>query len=309
MYISVLTRPFKQLANVYKSLMTSSVSAERVLEILNKSRRRKIKGGRRILTRSPKHFELCNVSFEYRQGSPCLCNLDLSLQIGETVAVVGPSGAGKSTLIRLLSGLDDRYSGRFLVDGNDFREINIDSYLHHVSLVPQNIFFFSASIGENLSPNNISVSTNNIQERATILGLDDIINSMPEGYDTELGGKGVRFSSGQYQKLATLRAILKAASILLLDEITSSMDIESAQRLLKGIIELRPKKCVTLLTTHHIRLTTEPWIDRIVVLADGKIMEMGTSEQLCQKHGLYYQWLNLDKGSSRNWLTTDEGKL
>ncbi len=295
MYITVLTRPFRQLANIYQSLMTSSVSAERVLDLLNEYHRIQDVETGIVLKQPPQRFELRKVSFEYKEGSPCLCNLDVCLQSGETIAIVGPSGGGKSSLIRLLSGLDDRYSGEFLVNGYDFRKLNRNSYLRHVSLVPQNIFFFNDSIRDNLGTENAPISQDILGEYAMILGVDEIISSTPKGYDTKLGVDGVRFSSGQYQKLATLRACLKNASLLLLDEATSSVDIESERKLLKGIAKLRPRECVTVLVTHHIHLTTGPWFDRIIVVVNGRIVEMGSSEQLCEKQGCYYKWLDSDQ--------------
>lgn len=295
MYITVLTRPFRQLASIYQSLMTSSVSAERVLDMLNEHHRTQDVETGIVLKQPPRRFELRKVSFEYKEGFPCLCNLDVHLQSGETIAIVGPSGAGKSTLIRLLSGLDDRYSGEFLVNGYDFRKLNRNSYLRHVSLVPQNIFFFNDSIRDNLGTGNALISQDIVEEYAMVLGVDEIVNSTPKGYDTKLGVDGVRFSSGQYQKLAALRASLKNASLLLLDEATSSVDIESERKLLKGIAKLRPRECVTVLVTHHIHLTTGPWFDRIIVIANGRIVEMGSSEQLCEEQGCYYKWLDSDQ--------------
>lgn len=298
MYVNILARPFQQLARVYETLMTSSVSARRVLEILN-ARHSAVQGGaQKALVMPPRHFELHKVSFAYKEGQACLCDLDLCLKAGRTVAVVGPSGAGKSTLIRILSGLDDRYQGRFLVDGYDFREINHYSYLHHVSLVPQTTFFFSDSIRNNLCSGNGSISTESLQKYASILGLDEVISSTPEGYDTKLGSDGIRLSAGQYQKLAVFRAILKDASVLLLDEVTSSMDIESERKLLQGIVALRPQGCVTLLVTHNIAITTEPWIDEIIILVNGRIAERGSCAELREKRGFYHHWLSLDKGIS-----------
>ncbi|MBW7991006.1 MAG: ABC transporter ATP-binding protein [Planctomycetes bacterium] len=298
MYVNIVVRPFEQLAKIYELLMTSSVSARRILEILN-ARHSAVQGGTpKTLVKPPSQFELHKISFAYKEGRTCLCDLDLCLKAGRTVAVVGPSGAGKSTLIRILSGLDNRYQGRFLVDGYDFREINHDSYLHHVSLVPQTTFFFSDSIRNNLCSGNGSISTESLQKYASILGLDEMISSTPEGYDTKLGSDGIRLSAGQYQKLAAFRAILKDASILLLDEVTSSMDIESERKLLQGIIALRTPGCVTLLVTHNIAITTEPWIDEVVILVNGRIAERGSCAELREKRGFYHHWLSLDKGIS-----------
>ncbi|HUU16601.1 MAG TPA: hypothetical protein VMW72_05585 [Sedimentisphaerales bacterium] len=123
--------------------------------------------------------------------------------------------------------------------------------------------------------------------------MASVIDATPEGYDTKLGDQGVRLSVGQYQKLAAMRAILKDASILLLDEVAASMDIESERKLLQGIISLRPPDCLTVLVTHHIPITVEPWVDDIIVLVNGRIAEKGSSAQLWERGGFYHHWLSL----------------
>jgi len=188
--------------------------------------------------------------------------------------------------------LDDRYSGRFLVDGHDLRDIDHDSYLRCVSWAPQTPFFFSDSIRDNLCPRN-GFPTDRLHGYAAALGLDSVIDATPEGYDTKLGDQGVRLSVGQYHKLTAMRAILKDASILLLDEVAASMDIESERGLLQGIISLRSPDCLTVLVTHHIPITVEPWVDDIIVLVNGRIAEKGSSAQLWEKGGFYHHWLSL----------------
>lgn len=303
MYINLLGRPFQQIESLYRSLMSYSVAARRVLEILEIHRTTRQKGPRKVLTGPPRRFELRGLSFDYKEGRPCLCDLDLRLDSGQTVAIVGPSGAGKSTLIRILSGLDDRYRGQFLVDGHDFRTVDYDSYLRHVSVVPQAIFFFSDSIRDNLCSGDGVISSHNLQRYSRLLGLGEIIDSAPDQYDTKLGSDGIRLSAGQYQKLAALRALLKNAPLLLLDEVTSSMDIESERKLLKGVAELRPPNCITLLVTHHIAITTEPWIDEILVMVNGRVAEKGSYAELRRKHGFYDRWLDLNRGVLRNRAT------
>lgn len=297
MYVRVLERPFTQLAKVYHSLMTSSVAAHRVLEILAAPRAILSNRTRAGLDAPPRRLELRGLSFAYGKDRPCLTNLRLQVRSGETVALVGPSGAGKSTLIRILSGLEERYQGQFLVDGREFRDLNPHSYLRHVSLVPQNTFFFSDTIGHNLWGNHDLAPLEQMDAYARTLGLDDVIARTPQGYETPIGPGGVRFSAGQYQKLAMLRAMLKRAPILLLDEMTASMDIESERTLLRGTVSLRPRDCLTVLVTHHISITTEEWVDRVIVLVDGSVLEDGRPVELRRGRGLYDQWLRMAKGN------------
>jgi ABC-type bacteriocin/lantibiotic exporter with double-glycine peptidase domain len=297
MYVRVLAQPFQELGRVYQSLMTSSVAARRVLEILDPPHQQTGTGTPNTVSKPPSCLELRGLSFGYKEDCGCLHDLNLRLQSGRTVALVGPSGAGKSTLIRILAGFDDRYTGYFLVDGQDFRRIAHGSYLRHVSLVPQNTFFFSNSIRENVCGDGKSLPVANVERYASMLGLAEVVGSAPAGYDSQLGAEGIRLSAGQYQKLAVLRALLKNAAILLLDEMTSSMDVESERQLLRGIVALRPRGCLTVLVTHHIPVTTEPWIDEIVVMMTGRIVERGSCAQLCSQRGLYYHWLRVSKGA------------
>jgi ATP-binding cassette subfamily B protein len=292
MYISVLSRPFEQLEQLYTSLMTDSVSAQRVLELLHEGGGKDSPGNIVIQAAPPRHYELRGLSFAYGDNPPVLKDVHLSLRPGQTVVVVGPTGGGKSTLIRILCGLDDKYEGEFLVDGRERREIDPGSYLRHMSLVPQTTFFFSDSIRGNL-PGGEWLAEADLQSCAASLGVRDVIAAAPRGYDTVLGCQGVQFSSGQYQKLAVLRAILKDASLLLLDEVTASMDIESERRLLRGIMSVRPAMSAMVMVTHHIAVTTEPWVDQIVVMSDGRIVEKGSYMELRKKEGLYHHWLRL----------------
>jgi len=299
MYINVLRRPFEQLALLYQSLISDSVAARRLLEILDASQAPTQRTRQKVLKVPPQRYELSNVSFGYTEQRLCLRDVDLNLQAGQTIAVIGPTGGGKSTLLRILCGLEDRYRGQFMVDGYDLQDIDQNSYLHHVSWVPQRTFFFSGSIRSNL-PGNGSIAEADLRKYAVVLGLDTVIDAMPEGFDEKLGCGNNGLSQGQYQKLAVLRAVLKDASVLLLDEVTASLDIDSERKLLQGVLALRRPGCLTVLVTHHIPITLEPWIDEIVVLVDGRIAEKGSSRQLWEKDGFYRHWLDICRGATQD---------
>jgi ABC-type bacteriocin/lantibiotic exporter with double-glycine peptidase domain len=299
MYVGVLTRPFEQLALLYQSLLADSVGARRLLDLLDAGQAPIQLARQKVLKAPPRRYELHRLSFGYTEQRLCLQDLDLCLRAGQTVAVIGPTGGGKSTLLRILCGLEDGYRGQFTVDGHDLCGIDRDSYLQYVSWVPQSTFFFSGPIRSNL-PGNGSTATEHLRECACVLGLNAVIDAMPEGFSTRLGSKGVELSAGQYQKLAVLRAILKDAAVLLLDEVTASLDIESERKLLQGVLALRPAGCLTLLVTHHIPITVEPWIDEIIVLVDGRIVEKGSSTQLWERGGFYHHWLDICRGATRN---------
>jgi ABC-type bacteriocin/lantibiotic exporter with double-glycine peptidase domain len=286
-------------ALLYQSLLADSVAARRLLEILDASAAPVPHIRQTVLRVLPRRYELHQLSFGYTEQRLCLRNLDLCLRAGQTIAVIGPTGGGKSTLLRILCGLEDRYQGRFLVDGHDLSGINRDSYLRYVSWVPQSPFFFSGPIRGNL-PGNGSLTAQHLRKCTAVLGLDTAIDGLPEGFDARLGSAGIRLSAGQYQKLAVLRAILKDAAVLLLDEPTASLDIESERKLLQGVLALRRPDCLTVLVTHHIPLTVEPWIDEIVVLVNGSIAERGSSAELREQGGFYHHWLDLCRGTTQD---------
>ncbi len=296
MYIGVLRRPFDQFRFLYQMLLADSVAARRLLEILEVGRPQGRGGQQKVLRTPPRRYELQRLSFGYNQERLCLKDLDLSVRAGQTVALVGPTGGGKSTLLRVLCGLEDRYQGRFMVDGRELCDIDRNSYLRYVSWVPQGTFFFSGAIRGNL-PGNGSLTAEHLRECACVLGLDAVIDALPEGFDARLGCGGVELSAGQYQKLAVLRAVLKDAAILLLDEVTASLDIESERKLIQGVMALRSPDCLTLLVTHRIPVTTEPWIDEILVMVDGRIAERGSCAELRQRQGLYHHWLSLSENA------------
>lgn len=294
MYINVITRPFHQLASLYQSIINSSVSAERVQEVLNAKSITSSQPGRNLY-HPPQCIELIKVMFSYPNRPPCLRELDLRLEAGETVAIIGPTGAGKSTLLRLIANLENSFSGQILIDGNDIRTINTKSYIKYVSFIMQKDFFFNDSILDNLSIDNKRPLVADIVHKAKALGVVDFVDLLPKRYETILGDKGRHLSSGQLQKLAILRSMVKEPALLLLDELTSCVDIESERNLLKSIIQLRPEGCITVLVTHRLDLTKNPWIDKVVVLAEGQIVEMGSPRELYEQGGLYYRWLTMDE--------------
>ena len=158
--------------------------------------------------------------------------------------------------------------------------------------MPEN-FFFSGSIMENMLIARPNLKETDVHHAAETLGLHEWLASLPHGYDTLLGVGGIRLSSGQMQKISVLRALLKEPSILLLDEITSAMDVVSERKVLNGLNVLKPKDCITVITTHRLTLAAEPWVDRIIVLDDGDVLEQGPPNELYQRRGKYYELMNL----------------
>jgi ABC-type bacteriocin/lantibiotic exporter with double-glycine peptidase domain len=292
MYIPLLLRPAQQLLGLYQSLVASSVPAQRVSEVLNEARKTNAvttHDGFRIT----EGVRLRSVMFAYRDNAWCLNNISLNLKFGDTVVVVGATGSGKTTLLRLLAGMFDTYEGDILADGIPLSSIRTSSYQANVAMVMADNFFFSGSIMENMCMAGEKIEETQVKKAAKTLGFDKWLESLPNGYDTRLGVGGIRLSSGQTQKIAVLRALLKKPRLLLLDELTSAMDIESERRILDGLQVLRPTESIMILTTHRLALTREPWVSKIVVLDNGAIAEQGSIDELYIRNGEYRRLMEL----------------
>jgi subfamily B ATP-binding cassette protein MsbA len=213
-----------------------------------------------------------------------LRDVDLTLGRGEVVALVGPSGSGKTTLLQLVPRFADPTSGRVLVDGRDVREATLQSLRAQISLVAQETFLFNDTVRANIAYGRPDVPLSRIEEAARAARADGFIRALPRGYDSLVGERGATLSGGQRQRIAIARALLKDAPILLLDEATSSLDTESereVQRALERLMEDR-----TCLVIAH-RLSTIQNADRIAVLVQGRIVELGTHEELLRLRGEY----------------------
>jgi len=230
-----------------------------------------------------------SVSFRYpsRNGAPSplvLRSLDLTLRRGEVVALVGPSGGGKTTLLNLLPRFADPSEGRITIDGRDLREATLQSLRAQMALVAQETFLFNDTVRANIAYGLADVPLARLQAAAEAARADGFIRELPQGYDTEVGERGVTLSGGQRQRLAIARALLKDAPILLLDEATSALDTESEREVQRALERLMEKR--TCLVIAH-RLSTIRHATRIAVLSQGGIVELGTHDELLARRGEY----------------------
>jgi ATP-binding cassette subfamily B protein len=225
-----------------------------------------------------------NVRFTYEQGREILKGISFEVPAGKTLAIVGPSGAGKSTISRLLFRFYEIASGSITIDGQDIRGVTQLSLRAALGMVPQDTVLFNDTIQYNIRYGRWDATEDEIREAARLAQIDDFIRSMPQGYDTEVGERGLKLSGGEKQRVAIARTILKAPPILVLDEATSALD-SYTEREIQDALDRVSRGRTTLVIAH--RLSTVVGADEIVVLDEGQLVERGTHAELLEQGGLY----------------------
>ena len=229
-------------------------------------------------------LELRGVELEYEPGTPVLRGVDLEVRRGEQIAIVGETGSGKTSLLSLLPRLYDPTGGEVLIDGIDLRSLRIASLRTLVSMVPQEPLLFAATVKENILYGKLDATDEEVAAAAEAARAASFIDALPQGYDTPVGERGVKLSTGQQQRISIARAFLKDSPILLLDEPTSALDVNTESDFLDGLAQLMSGRTVFIVA--H-RLSTVRHADRIVVLADGAIAEQGSHDELMASGGRY----------------------
>ncbi|MBP1716819.1 MAG: phospholipid-lipopolysaccharide transporter, partial [Deltaproteobacteria bacterium] len=228
-------------------------------------------------------IEFQNVSFKYEEDW-VLKNINLQIKVGEVVAFVGSSGGGKTTLVNLVPRFYDVNSGRILIDGQDIRDLTVESLRSKIAIVTQQTILFNDTVEHNIAYGNIGQPHEKIIEAAEAAFAHNFIRNLPEGYQTLIGEQGVKLSGGERQRLSIARALLKNAPILILDEATSSLDSESEVEV-QNALDFLMRGRTTLVIAH--RLSTIRKANRIIVLSNGGIVEEGKHEELLQREGEY----------------------
>ncbi|MEW6399879.1 MAG: ABC transporter ATP-binding protein [Bacillota bacterium] len=295
-YLGQLMMPIRQLGFLVNLTSRGTAAAGRLFELLDTPAEVQEKPGAVAMPpfRGQVRFE--KVSFRYRSGFRALENIDLEVLPGQTVVILGPTGSGKSSLIHLIPRFYDVEEGRVLIDGVDVRDMTLDSLRRQVGVVTQETFLFSASIRENIAYGRPEATLEEVARAAQAAHIHDFIASLPQGYDTVIGERGVGLSGGQKQRVAIARALLMDARILLFDESTSSVDAETEYRIQQEFVRLLRDRTSFIIAQ---RLSTVRTADLIVVLDRGSVVARGTHEELVRSSTLYRKIYETQLGGTR----------
>ncbi len=281
----MLYTPIKSIGNNFNSVQMALMAMERVFDQLKQVPAIRNPENAVKLEKVAKTIEYKNVSFEYNPDKPILKNVSLKVKVGETIALVGNSGGGKTTFVNLLPRFYDIKSGEILIDGLDIRRMDLESLRDKIAIVFQDNFLFAGTIRDNILLGKRNATEAEIQEAVKDSCLEEFINSLEKGLDTEIGERGVLLSGGQKQRIAIARAFLKNAPIVILDEATSALDNKSEAIVQQAIENLMADRTVFIIA--H-RLSTVRNADKIVVVNHGEIAEIGSHDELIKKPDSIY---------------------
>ncbi len=300
LYALIVAGPIGTFVRLYTQVQEASGAIRRVYEILDTQPAIENPDNPIFLENISGRIQFENVSFGYREESEILHNISFDVQPGQTVALVGPSGAGKSTVIKLLHRFFDVSQGTIRLDGHNIKELDRESFLSQIALVPQETLLFGGTVKENILYGKLDASEEELKEAAKKANAHEFIMELEKGYETIAGEKGAKLSGGERQRIAIARAILKDPKILVLDEATSSLDNRS-EALIQEAIEALMQNRTTFIVAH--RLSTIHQADQIIVLEKGRVVEIGQHEDLMNNKNLYY---NLYKLKMQEPVTLEE---
>jgi ABC-type transport system involved in Fe-S cluster assembly fused permease/ATPase subunit len=288
-FLMQIYRPLNFIGFVYRELRQGLTDIEEMFKLLDQDPEIEDSPGSRPLAVTGPVVRFEDVTFHYDPDRPILKGVSFEVPAGKTVAIVGPTGAGKSTISRLLFRFYDVTGGRITIDGQDLRDVTQESLRSAIGMVPQDTVLFNDSIGYNIEYGRPGASEEDVREAARMAQVGPFIDSLPKGYKTPVGERGLKLSGGEKQRVAIARTILKAPSILILDEATSALDTKTERDIQAALDEVSRNR-TTVVIAH--RLSTVVNADEILVLRDGQIAERGNHGALLQQDGLYAQMWN-----------------
>lgn len=283
-YMQILAMPVRMSGMIVNSYARAASGGQRLFEILDMPSEVVEKPNAKEMPRVKGHVRFDNVSFGYEENKPVLRNINLELEAGKVVALLGAPGSGKSTVANLLPRFYEVGSGRITIDGMDIRDATLRSLRHNIGMVQQDVFLFGAGLRENIAYGREDAPVEDVMRAAKVAQLHDFISSLEEGYDTDVGERGVTLSGGQRQRMSIARAVLLDPPILILDDSTSSVDANTEDQIRKAMEEVMRGR-TTLIIAH--RLSTVHRADEIVVLDKGEIVERGAHAELLALGGKY----------------------
>jgi ATP-binding cassette subfamily B protein len=303
LYLAILQMPVRVLGWIIMVTARANAAGERIYEILDAESAVKDKPGALELENVTGHVRFENVSFGYDAVSPVIKDIDIDAEPGQIIALMGPTGSGKTTVVNLMPRFYDVTGGAIKIDGHDIRDVTVASLRRTIGVVQQDVFLFAATVRENIAYGAVEATQEEIEEAAKAAHIHDFIMSLPDGYDTWVGERGITLSGGQKQRIAIARTLLMDPPVLILDDSTSSVDTQTEFQIQQSMARVMQGRTTFVIAQ---RLRTVKMADQILVLQDGQIVERGRHEEMLAKDGIYRQIYDLELRDQEEALAAHE---